>query len=271
MAQKSLFRRQAVDRTLAPDELDRLMRVVDPKGWLALVALVALVVPVAAWACFGSIPTQVTSSDGLILHRGALHAAVSQVSGIVTEVTVRTGDTVRAGQVVVRVRTDSGALAEVDTLFGGRVADVPIQVGMLLDRGKQVAFVEQGDQPLQAVFYIAAEDGKQLDAGMRVHISPVTIKAERYGYLQGTIESVSQLPVTDGDMLTLLQDPSLVAALRKGNNQLEVVVTLTVDSSTPTGFKWSTSRGPLTPLIHGTPSTAAFVLGEQPPIDLIRP
>ena len=40
--QKSLFREEAVDKMLSPDDLDRLMRVTDPKGWLALIGLVAL-------------------------------------------------------------------------------------------------------------------------------------------------------------------------------------------------------------------------------------
>jgi hypothetical protein len=39
--QKSLFREEAMDKVLSPDELDRLMRVTDPKGWLALIALLA--------------------------------------------------------------------------------------------------------------------------------------------------------------------------------------------------------------------------------------
>jgi multidrug efflux pump subunit AcrA (membrane-fusion protein) len=215
-----LFRQKAMDKMLAPDELDRLMRVVDPKGWLALLALSALVVPVALWGVLGSIPTQVTASDGLLLHRDALHSVVSPISGIVTEVAVETGDTVKAGQVVVHVATATGAEADVDTLFTGTVVDVPIDEGMLLERGQQVAVVEEGDEPLEAVFFVPAEDGKQLDTGMQVHVSPATTKAEKYGYLEGTIASVSQLPVTEGDMLKLLQDQSLVDALRTGNDQL---------------------------------------------------
>jgi HlyD family secretion protein len=46
--QKSLFRQEAMDKTLSPDELDRLMRVTGPKGWLALIALLALVAAASA-------------------------------------------------------------------------------------------------------------------------------------------------------------------------------------------------------------------------------
>ena len=236
MPQESLFRQKAVDRMLSPDELDRLMRVVDPRGWLALIALFALLVPAGLWAVFGSIPAQVNADDGILLHRGALHGVVSQASGIVTDVLVDNGDVVQPGEVVARVSADRAAEAtEVTTLFGGQVVDVPIGKGMLLSRGQLVAVVEEGNEPLQAVFFVPAEEGKQLNPGMQVHVSPSTTKAEEFGYLQGTVLAVSQLPVSEGDMLKLLQDQSLVDALREGNNQLEVSVKLVVDSATPAG------------------------------------
>jgi len=264
-----LFRQKAVDKMLSPDELDRLMRVVDPKGWLALITLFALILPVALWGGFGSIPIQITGDDGILLHRDALHGVVTQTSGIVTEVTVSTGDAVKAGQIAARVRTDAGAEADVISLFTGAVVDVSINQGMFLEPGQQVAVVEEGDEPLEAVFFVPAEQGKQLENGMQVHVSPSTVKAAEFGYLQGKVTSVSQLPVTEGDLLALLEDQSLVDTLRMGTDQLEVIVELVGDPSTPTGFRWSSSRGPLSPLVHGTLCTAIFVLGEQHPLDLI--
>ena len=269
MPQGSLFRDEAVDKMLSPDELDRLMRVVDPRGWLALVGLLALVVPAALWALLGTIPDERSADDGILLHRDALHAVVSQTSGLVTDVEVETGDTVTAGQVLIHLRTEDGAEAEVVTLFGGEVVDVPVGKGMLVDRGEQVAVVEQGDEPLQAVFFVPAEDGKQLRPGMQVHVAPSTSKTEEFGYLQGVVLSVSQLPVTQGDMLKLLQYQSLVDTLRVGTNQLQVSVGLQEDPTTPSGFRWSSSRGPQAPLVHGTPATATFVLGTQHPVDLV--
>jgi multidrug efflux pump subunit AcrA (membrane-fusion protein) len=269
--QKSLFREEVVDKMLSPDDLDRLMRVVDPKGWLALIGLLALVVPAAVWGIFGSIPTQVTADDGILIHRDALHEVVSQTSGIVTDVSVKTGDDVQQGQVVVHVRTEAGAEVNVVSLFTGRVVDVAIDKGMFLDRGQQVAVVEVANKPLEGVFFVPAEQGKQLENGMQVHVSPSTASAEAFGYLQGTVSSVSQFPVTEGDMLRLLENQSLVDALRVEKDQLEVSVELLADPSTPSGFKWSSSQGPPFPLTHATPCTATFVLGEQHPVDLIFP
>ena len=65
--QKSLFREEAMDKMSSPDELDRLMRVTDPKGWLALIALLGLVAAAVVWGVFGSVPVQVSGDKGVLL------------------------------------------------------------------------------------------------------------------------------------------------------------------------------------------------------------
>ena len=62
--QKSLFREEALERIASPDELDRLMPVTSPKGWLALIALLALVMAALLWGVFGRIPIQVNADSG---------------------------------------------------------------------------------------------------------------------------------------------------------------------------------------------------------------
>ena len=45
----ALFRQEALDRLSSPDQLDQLMRVADPKRWIALTAIGALIVGVLVW------------------------------------------------------------------------------------------------------------------------------------------------------------------------------------------------------------------------------
>ena len=71
--QKSLFRQEAMDKTLSPDELDRLMRVTSPRGWLALIALLALVAAAVAWGVFGTIPVAVRAEEGVLLGGDSRH------------------------------------------------------------------------------------------------------------------------------------------------------------------------------------------------------
>jgi multidrug efflux pump subunit AcrA (membrane-fusion protein) len=269
--QKSLFREEAMEQMSSPDELDRLMRVTDPKGWLALIALLALVAAAVVWGVFGTIPIEVGSDEGVMIHRGARHEVASQVSGLVTEVSVKVGDEVKEGQAIAKVRTDTGAKTDVVSFYSGRAEEVLIQKGMVLDRGQNVAVVEEGNKPLEAMVFVPAEEGKQLKKGMQVHVSPATAKAEEFGFMQGKVSSVSQFPITKSEMSAVLANQSLVDALRTGESQLQVDVKLLSDPSTPSGFQWSSSQGPPFSINHGTLCTATFVLGRQHPVNLVLP
>lgn len=269
--QRSLFREGALENMTSPDELDRLMRVTDPRGWLALIALFALVAAALLWGIFGRLPVEVSAEDGILIHGDSRHEVVSQASGIVTHVRADTGDRVEEGQVVAQLRPDEGGEIDVVSLFDGRIEEVMTERGMLLNRGDQVAVVEKGNRPLEATVFVPGEQGKQLEEGMQVHVSPATVYVQEFGYVQGEVASVSAFPVTESQMFVLLQNQSLVDTLRRGSDQVRVDVRLLRDRSTPSGLKWSSSQGPPFAVTHGTLSSATFVLGERRPVSLVFP
>jgi HlyD family secretion protein len=269
--QKSLFREEAMDKVLSPDELDRLMRVTDPKGWLALIALLALVATAVVWGVFGSVPVEVGGEEGVLLGGDSRSPAVSQTAGLVTDVRMEIGDPVQQGQVLARVSPNEGAETDVVSLFDGRVDQILIEEGMFLGRGQRVAVIKRGNEPLQAFVFVAGEQGKQLKKGMQVHVLPSTVKAEEFGFIQGKVTSVSKFPVTEDEMLLLLENQSLVDTLYTGGSQHRVDVELLRDPSTPSGFKWSSSHGPPFAITRGTLCTATFVLDEERPVNLVLP
>jgi multidrug resistance efflux pump len=269
--QKSLFRQEAMDKTLSPDELDRLMRVTGPRGWLALIALLALVAAAVVWGIFGTLPVVVSADKGILLGGDSRHQVVSQTSGLVTDVRIETGDNVEKGQVIAQVRQGGGAKTDVVSLFDGHVDSVVVEEGMLLRRGQHVAVVKEGDDPLQAFVFVPGDQGKQLKKGMKVQVLPSTVNAQEFGNIQGEVTSVSQFPVTKDEMFLLLENQSLVDTLRTGDAQIRVDVRLLRDPSTPSGFKWSSSQGPPFAITRGTLCTANFVLGEERPINLVLP
>jgi hypothetical protein len=63
-----IYRKAALERLSSPEELDSLMQVTTPKGWLALFSLGALILIALLWGIFGRIPTKV-SGQGIILER----------------------------------------------------------------------------------------------------------------------------------------------------------------------------------------------------------
>ena len=83
--QESLFREEAMDKMSSPDELDRLMRATDPKGGLALIALLTLVAATIVWGVFGSVPVQVSGDKGILLGGDSRSQAGSNPGGAPTD------------------------------------------------------------------------------------------------------------------------------------------------------------------------------------------
>jgi hypothetical protein len=58
----NLFRKAALEKLSSPEEIDQLMQVTTPKGWIALFALVSLIAAAAAYGFYGSIPVRVSAA-----------------------------------------------------------------------------------------------------------------------------------------------------------------------------------------------------------------
>ncbi|HEY6323906.1 MAG TPA: NHLP bacteriocin system secretion protein [Thermoanaerobaculia bacterium] len=100
-----IFRKVALERLSSPEQLDQLLQVTRPTGWLALAAFGALIGAAFVWGFFGSIPTE-ASGDGMLIRSGGVSAVVAAASGQVEALTVSTGQLVEKGEVVARMRQD---------------------------------------------------------------------------------------------------------------------------------------------------------------------
>ena len=96
---KRLFRKAAEERLSSPEQLDQLMRITSPVGWVAILALGVLLVCAVLWGIYGSIPTKVEGS-GILMSRGGVFTVSARASGSVRAVRFDIGDEVQAGQVV---------------------------------------------------------------------------------------------------------------------------------------------------------------------------
>jgi HlyD family secretion protein len=101
-----IFRKVSLERLSSPEQLDQLVQVTDPRGWLALIGLGSLVLAGLGWGVYGSIPTAATG-EGILLRRGGVSDLVSAAAGQVEEVLVAVGDEIEKGQPVARIRQDS--------------------------------------------------------------------------------------------------------------------------------------------------------------------
>jgi len=102
MSKQSVFRKVSLDRLASPEQLDQLMQVTTPRGWVALLALSVLLLTAVVWGCVGRIPETV-HGQGILVKSGGVLQVVPSASGRVTDIAVSVGDLVSAGQIVARV------------------------------------------------------------------------------------------------------------------------------------------------------------------------
>ena len=96
---KRLFRKASLERLSSPEQLDQLMRITTPAGWVTVVAIGILIVAAVIWAIWGSIPTKVEGS-GILMDRGGVYTITARAPGRVKNLLFVQGDTVHAGQIV---------------------------------------------------------------------------------------------------------------------------------------------------------------------------
>ena len=97
-----LFRKAALEKLSTPDQLDRLIVITGPRGWLALLAIAAALVTALLWGVFGTISYKV-GGTGMLIKTGGLFNICHNFSGRLVDIRVREGDLIKEGDVVARI------------------------------------------------------------------------------------------------------------------------------------------------------------------------
>ena len=101
--QRSIFRKESLERLSSPDRLDQLLRVIKPQAWIILVALAFGMAIVITWSILGSIPSTANGTAILIKPKKVVPFQ-SPGSGQLHDITVEVGDRIVKGQVIALLR-----------------------------------------------------------------------------------------------------------------------------------------------------------------------
>lgn len=99
---KPLFRKEMLEHISSPEQLDHLIRIVRPRGWIALITFLVIVLFTILWLIFGNISTTI-NGQSVLMKTGGILTIMSDVDGRISDITVTPGELVAKGQTIARI------------------------------------------------------------------------------------------------------------------------------------------------------------------------
>ena len=168
--------------------------------------------------------------------------------------------------------------------YAGIVSELKINPGEIVEHSAALFSLLPNEQPapsqhdpaervgpLYAVIYVSPNEGKKVHPGMAARMSPSTVRREEFGFIKGRVRAAAEIPSTAEGMNRTLKNRQMVQSLTKEGAPYELIVDLIADASTPSGYRWSSSRGPETRIDGGTVATAEIEVQSLPVLSLVVP
>lgn len=164
---EQLLRKASLERLSSPEQLDMMMRVTSPLGWVALLAVGALVVAGIVWSTLFDLSVKV-DGRGYMVRGESVREVQALSSGAILAMAVQTGQVIEPGTVIARLSlpdlenrlaTAKLLLADMESqsqsassTIGSIQANLQAQLGRLqAERGKKEELVRKGLLTSQAL------------------------------------------------------------------------------------------------------------------------
>lgn len=159
----------------------------------------------------------------------------------------------------------------------GKIAEIDATIGDLLQPGQPLMRVLPNDDgetvksTHNGIVYIPLAKGKQVHPGMEVLADLTTVRKELFGRVKAKVVSVSDVPATPDGIQRIFNDQSLSKTVLENGAVFAVKVKFIPDTSTPSGYKWTSGKGPNVTVTPGTSFAADITTERVRVISLIIP
>lgn len=267
---RPIFRKEALNRLASPDQLDQLMQVTSPRGWIALAGFALVLLAAFVWSVAGTV-TENVGGQGVLLRGNGVKPLPAPQDGVVATFLAHSGDRIEKGKPLVLLTPPGQQPLPVDSPFLGRMLSRGAKEGEAVKKGAPLVMLENLDEPLLACLYLPVSEGYRVETNMRAEVWPASVRKEEFGFLTGRVVSAAKFPITRQELADRLQDDDLARELTTGPPKLQILVELTADPATPSGYKWSSGAGPPLQLFSGTPCQGRIIVAEHRPIHFVIP
>ncbi|MCH8241270.1 MAG: NHLP bacteriocin system secretion protein [Planctomycetes bacterium] len=171
-----------------------------------------------------------------------------------------------------RIKEQLSTEGHVSSVWAGRVIEITGTKGQFVEEGQRLATirVKIKDGALIAYAYFDVKDGKLIDEDDVAHVTPTTVKRERYGSIIGRVTAVSDYPVTTEAVQTHVGNAEVARRLTAGGDKIEVTVELK-RSTTGEGFEWTSGKDPGIDISAGMNVTVRINVEQRTPISFVIP
>lgn len=155
----------------------------------------------------------------------------------------------------------------------GRILEIAAGPGQIVQAGQRIGSIEAEDPDarLIAVGYFSVGDGKKIDPGIAVRVTPSTVERERYGSIVGTVTEVSSFPVTTDAVTSVVGNTEVARELMQGFSKIQVYAELVTDADAHSGYRWTSGKGPKDPITAGTTAAVRATVEYRRPITFVIP
>ena len=163
--------------------------------------------------------------------------------------------------------------SQIKSDYTGRILELTATPGQNLGQGTRIGTIDAQEPgaKLVEVAFLPVSEGKKIQKGMKLQITPSTVERESFGGIVGNVTNVSPFPVTKESAAKLVGNPEIVGSLVSTEPQIQVLAELKPDTSTFSGYKWSSSKGPQMQMSPGTTTSVRITVKEQAPITFVLP
>lgn len=176
---------------------------------------------------------------------------------------------------IAKLQQQLGNNSQIISQHSGRILEITVTPGQVIDAGTRLGSIdaENPSSKMVGITYFPVGEGKKIQPGMMLQITPQTVKRERFGGIVGKITNVSSFPITREAAASLVGNPEVVAGLvgEKQEAVIQVFADLQPDSTTFSGYKWSSSDGPHLKISSGTTTSVRVKVEERSPITFVLP
>jgi HlyD family secretion protein len=155
----------------------------------------------------------------------------------------------------------------------GRILEIAVKPGQVVNAGTRLGSIDaaKDSSKMVAITYFPVADGKKIQSGMKMQITPQTIQRERFGGILSKVTNVSTFPIAKEGAASIVGNAEIVQSLIAQGPHIQVFAELQTDSSTFSGYRWSSSKGPQMKISPGTTTSVRVTVEERAPITFVFP